>query len=184
MRSSCPHCLSLTEHNHEDTQITCNSCGKVFSPFLTELDASSLPDFSESRSAFQEIVDFGEKLGKTDLAELTSTKSKLAQSAPPPPAPSVDSVSRPSVSASPQEPSSLLLTTLSHLSHYPPFRCLPPVSLMVIMGDDASPLENGFKTLSQLATDSQADGIVGIRCSISPDNRRALLIGTPIQWEK
>ena len=60
---------------------------------------------------------------------------------------------------------------------------LPPISLMVVMGDDQAPLENGFKMLSDLATQIQADGIIGIHCSLSPDNRRALLIGTPIRWE-
>lgn len=182
MRSSCPHCLSLTEHAHDESQVTCSSCGQNFSPFLTDSDSAQVPEFSESSLAFQEIVSFGEALGNEAVASgethpsLSSDSSEVPQTEKPIVAPS--SIQKDA--ASPD----ILLSTTSSLPFSAPHQTLPPISLMVLMGEDHAPLENGFKALTDLAKQLDADGIIGIRCSLSPDNRRALIIGTPIRWEK
>lgn len=191
MRSSCPHCLSLTEHAHEEAQVTCSSCGQSFSPFLTDSDSGSAsdaaltPDFSESSLAFQDIVTFGEALGteKSPTEPASSSAAPAAPSAVVSESVTGEPLSEASLNRTPHS-SGVFLTTTSTPPHQAPHITLPPVSLMVLMGEDHAPLENGFKSLTDLATRIQADGIIGIRCSLSPDNRRALLIGTPIRWEK
>jgi len=184
MRSSCPHCLSMNEHSHDETQVACTSCGQSFSPFLTDSDASQRLDFSESSMAFQEIVSFGENLstaseiGDNRSAGLTPSPSSAQSASLPPVGAQVPSMTGEHLN------SDIILTTTSALPQYPPHQYLPPVSLMILMGEDQAPLENGFKALSEIARKIDAQGIIGIRCSLSPDNRRALLIGTPIRWEK
>lgn len=185
MRSSCPHCLSMNEHSHDETQVACTSCGQNFSPFLTDSDASHSLDFSESSIAFQEIVSFGENLSSasgsekgSSVADQIPSPSSLPSAPLPPVGAEAPSMAGENLS------SDLILTTTSALPQYPPHRYLAPVSLMVTMGEDQAPLENGFKALSEIARKIEANGIIGIRCSLSPDNRRALLIGTPIRWER
>jgi uncharacterized protein YbjQ (UPF0145 family) len=55
---------------------------------------------------------------------------------------------------------------------------------MVLLGMDESPLEKAFQDLRDAALALGANAIIGIRCSLSPDNKRALLLGTPVRWEK
>lgn len=177
MRSTCPSCLSQVEHNHSDPQVTCTSCSEIFSPFITSSSSTendslipvdnAISDFSESSIAFKEIIAFGEQLDQAAPEKKTSLPHP--------------------VSVKPVEiapPSTFLMTTGDLGSHFKVCDWYPPLSRMVLLGMDESPLEKAFQDLRVAALALGANAIIGIRCSLAPDNKRALILGTPVRWEK
>ena len=185
MRSTCPSCLSQVEHNHSDPQVHCTSCNEVFSPFLTsssnaESDTlvpveNAISDFSESSMAFKEIIDFGEQLDQTP-AEKKSSPSVAA--------PIKTSTLSPPVNLKTAPSTDFIMTTGDLSSHLQVSHWYHPLSRMVLLGMDESPLEKAFQDLRDAALALGANAVTGIRCSLSPDNKRALLLGTPVRWEK
>lgn len=175
MRSSCPNCLSQMEHAHSDKQVVCSSCGEMFSPFLSasensapELDTS---DFSESALAFKEIIDFGQSMEKPPSAE--SPIGKVV-SAPVSRAPQI-----------PIETTTPFIWTTGELGAA--FRITDwfvPLSRMILLGDDQNPLEKAFHLFKEESMQLGANAMIGIRCSLSPDNKRALIMGTPVRCER
>jgi len=176
MRSSCPSCLSQIEHAQSESQVVCSSCGEIYSPFLTAQDSksdevaqdSSPSDFRESALAFKEIIDFGQSIDQV---------SKSAPETPSSPA-------KPTLPARSEEPTDFILCTGELGSAYRVTQWHPPLSRMVTLGDDRNPLEKAFQELRETAQSQGANAIIGVRCSLSPDNRRALLLGTPVRCEK
>jgi hypothetical protein len=177
MRSSCPSCLSQIEHAQSETQIVCSSCGEIYSPFLTAQDSKShelaqepsASDFTESALAFKEIIDFG-----TSIDQVSKSVPETN------PLPST----KPSLSNRTEEPTDFILSTAELGSAFRITQWHPPLSRMVSLGDDQNPLERGFHELKEIAQSQGANAVVGIRCSLSPDNRRALILGTPVRCEK
>ncbi len=167
MRSSCPSCLSQIEHAQSESQVVCSSCGEIYSPFLTAQD-SSPSDFTESALAFKEIIDFGQSIDQV---------SKSTPETPP-------SLAKPTLPARSEEPTDFILCTGELGSAYRVTQWHPPLSRMVTLGDDRNPLEKAFQELRETAQSQGANAIIGVRCSLSPDNRRALLLGTPVRCEK
>lgn len=168
MRSTCPDCLSQVEHPHGESQVICTSCGSTYSPFLTPGES---PDFSESASAFQEIVDFGHTLDQGS----SSPKSPVQLSPPTQEAKGLESSS---------ESISFILTTHDLGSQYLILQWFTPIVRMVMLEDDTSPLEKALKGFQEIALGMGANAVTGIRCSLAPDNKRALLMGTPVKCEK
>jgi ribosomal protein S27E len=167
MRSSCPSCLSQIEHAQSESQVVCSSCGEIYSPFLTAQD-SSPSDFTESALAFKEIIDFGQSIDQV---------SKSTPETPP-------SLAKPTLPARSEEPTDFILCTGELGSAYRVTQWHPPLSRMVTLGDDRNPLEKALQELRETAQSQGANAIIGVRCSLSPDNRRALLLGTPVRCEK
>jgi len=176
MRSSCPSCLSQIEHAQSESQVVCSSCGEIYSPFLTAQDSkshevaqeSSTSDFTESALAFKEIIDFGQSIDQV---------SKSVPETTPSPA-------KPTLPTRTEEPTDFILSTGELGSAYRITQWHPPLSRMVSLGDDQNPLEKALQELKETAQSQGANAIVGIRCSLSPDNRRALILGTPVRCEK
>ncbi|NBT58420.1 hypothetical protein EBT16_06515 [bacterium] len=170
MRSSCPNCLSQTEHSHSEKQVVCSSCGEMYSPFLANSDTPSeespLADFSESALAFKEIIDFGQSMDQPQAPKLQTPV------------------------VAPQKPvrietSSDFIWTTGDLS--PAHRVtqwFAPLSRMIVLGDDQHPLEKAFQLFKEDSARLGANAVIGIRCCLSPDNKRALIIGTPVRCEK
>ncbi|MFM8269747.1 MAG: hypothetical protein ACKN9V_06110 [Pseudomonadota bacterium] len=177
MRSSCPHCLSQIEHAHSDSQVVCASCGEIFSPFLTAQDSAqgepAPSDFSESALAFKEIIDFGQSLNSSNTPE---NKQEIRSMS--------GSVSKAPSSAPSESVTDFILSTVDLGSNYRVTQWCLPLSRMVVLGDDYHPLEKAFQDLKEDAQKLGANAIVGIRCTLSPDNKRALILGTPIRCER
>lgn len=176
MRSTCPSCLSQVEHSHSDNQVVCASCGESFSPFLARNDVASTEvsppmetEFSESTLAFKEIIDFGQAVNQEVVKG---------------PAPSNRSVSESTVSSSFQTEETFICSTTALSPEYRITQWLPPVSKMVVVGEDPSPLQKGIQELTESARSVGANALLGIRCTLAPDNKRALLLGTPVRCEK
>jgi hypothetical protein len=174
MRSTCPSCLSQIEHPNSDTQVTCTFCNEIYSPFLAATDKQASLErnevnFSESTLAFKEIVDFGHGL------EQPST-----------PAPKVPMASpvTPNREIPEQPHTDLILSTADLGSDYRITQWFSPITKMVLLEEDRSPLETGFKLLKEAAKELGASAVIGIRCSLAPDNKRALLMGTPVQCRR
>ena len=179
MRSTCPDCLSQVEHPHGEPQVVCTSCGSTYSPFLAPGDSPDPSenlgsvDFSESASAFQEIVDFGHNLDQS----APPSKPTVAAVAP-------AAASKPKLAPSESIPDSFIFTTTDLGPHYQILHWFSPIIRMVLLEDDASPLERNLKTFQEIAQSLGANALTGIRCSLAPDNKRALLMGTPVKREK
>lgn len=171
MRSTCPSCLSQVEHPHSDLQVVCSSCGDTFSPFLAQTDINPPPqsDFSESASAFKEIIDFGQSM--------QSTPAPVSPSIAPEPTARTESVA-------PLGNEAFIASTTDLSSDYRISQWLPVISRMVLLGDDPSPLQKGIHELTEVAQSTGANALIGIRCTLAPDNRRALLVGTPVRCER
>jgi len=172
MRSSCPSCLSQIEHSQSETQVVCSSCGEIYSPFLAPQETSP-GDFSESALAFKEIIDFGQSMeqGSKSVSEPIPAMAKVSTSSAPAPIHS-------------ETPIDFILTTGELGSAYRVTQWHPPLSRIVSLGDDQNPLDRAFQDLKETAQGLGANGVIGIRCSLSPDNRRALILGTPVRCEK
>lgn len=174
MRSTCPSCLSQIEHSNSDTQVSCSFCGETYSPFLAATDKQSLSeskdtsDFSESALAFKEIVDFGQNLDKS---------TPTPKAAEPQPAPRT-------LDAPSEMPTDIILTTTDLGHEYRITHWYLPVTKMISLEEDRSPLEKCFLGLKETAKELGATAIIGIRCSLAPDNKRALVMGTPVQCRK
>ena len=192
MRSTCPNCLSQIEHAHSDTRVLCTSCNESFSPFLTGAasDSSSqeplipvemgLNDFSESTLAFKDIIQFGEQMneGAPSTEPLaTPQRKQKGESTPSQPLPHQS----PSVKFSSDD---FVMTTGDLASHFIITHWFAPCSQMVNLGNDEAPLETALARMKESAIALGANAITGVRCSLAPDNKRALLLGTPVRCEK
>jgi len=177
MRSTCPDCLSQVEHPHGEAQVICTSCGSTYSPFLAPGENSDfsenagLVDFSESTSAFQEIVDFGQTLDQS----ASPPKPALA------PVAAIPELKSVSVG---QTPDSFILSTNDLGAQYEILHWFSPIARIVVLEDDTDPLEKAMRGLQEAAQTHGANAITGIRCSLAPDNKRALLMGTPVKCQK
>lgn len=175
MRSSCPSCLSQIEHSHSENQIVCTSCGEIYSPFVAAQDSSNLEtapsDFSESVLAFKEIVDFGQSMNQGVAAEVKAVGKPTLN-------PSMASISKS------EAPTDFILSTSQLGESYRVIQWHSPLSRMVLLGDDQHPLEKAFQELKEGALSLGANAVIGLQCSLSPDNKRALIIGTPVRCEK
>lgn len=178
MRSTCPSCLSQVEHANSESQVTCNSCGEVYSPFMTAAEQEKpvmenpLSDFSESSLAFQEIVNFGQGLDTVSSAPRAEMRSQPVESNPA------------SILKSAEISMDFILSTADLGSHYAISQWFTPVSYMMNVGEDSDPLQKAWSELQGQATRLGANAIVGIRCSLCPDNKRVLVVGTPVRCQR
>jgi len=179
MRSTCPNCLSQVEHPHGEASVLCTSCGATYSPFLNPqegagaVEATPGLDFSESALAFKEIVDFGQEVEPAEAAPKTKVPQPAAVSAP---------LHLTPESSQPSE--TIILTTQDLGPSYQVTQWFRPIVRMVSLGDEDSPLEQAFQDFHESALKLGANAVTGIRCSLAPDNKRALLMGTPVKCEK
>lgn len=178
MRSTCPSCLSQVEHANSESQVTCNSCGETYRPFMTAAEPEKpvlenpLSDFSESSMAFQEIVNFGQGLDTVSPPPRAETRSPAVESAP-------------STLFKPTENSvNFILSTADLGSQYSIAQWFTPVSYMLNVGEESDPLQKAWSEIQAQATHLGANAIIGIRCSLCPDNKRVLIVGTPVRCQR
>lgn len=169
MRSSCPSCLSQIEHSQSEIQITCKSCGEVYSPFMTTQDSASHEnsptDFTESALAFQEIVDFGQSIDQVSAPSVTGVRQEAPKS----------------TAVSTQE---FILSTADLGAGLRVVHWYSPLARITALGDNAHLLDKAFQELREEAEKLGANAVIGIRCSITADNKRALVTGTAVRCEK
>lgn len=178
MRSTCPSCLSQVEHANSESQVTCTSCGEIYSPFMAASEPEKpvmenpLSDFSESAMAFQEIVNFGQGLDTVSPPPRTESSPRVAESAP-------------TVALKSHESSGdFILSTADLGSQHTVTQWFTPVSYMMNVGDELDPLQKAWSELQAQATRLGANAVIGIRCSLCPDNKRVLIVGTPVRCQR
>lgn len=211
MLSTCPSCLAQVNHADHLFDVTCE-CGTHFSPFLNvensggydlpgetgasaatsggtggggDLSNSNGSTYTESSTAFQEIVNFGENLGE-DMNQPIQPMNVAP--------PATESSLNTRVPASPtgdtgtstgSGSSSRIMVTGTVLSDYQVTEYFSPVSaLSELDASRANPMQGAFDALWSLAQKQGATAILGLSMQITQDGSKVLLMGTPVRCAK
>ncbi len=137
-----------------------------------------LADFSESRTAFQEIVDFGETMEETPKAKPKAAAAPAPALRPKTPQPSV--APAPSTFSSDSE---MVITTAPAIPGYDIQSYLMPVSAWSSTEGD-NPLAPGFEALWNTCAANGGNGLTSVQWNFTPDGTRVLLSGVPVRCVK
>jgi len=195
MISTCPNCKNQIEHEDFLFEVECK-CGMRFNPFYdvktgdvtggtagddpgTGGDRSvenPLSDFTESRTAFQEIVQFGET--GTDLP-----KPEAAAPSRPKPSTVTKPPSGTTSSTGIGSESEVIITTAPLLPGYEIQSYLIPVSAWSSC-EGENPLGSGFESLWSTCVAAGGTALTSVQWSFTPDGTRILLSGIPVRCVK
>jgi hypothetical protein len=200
MVSTCPNCKRQIEHEDFLFEVVCE-CGMRFNPFFdaaqgTEADAEpgtgggtgktpvtetpDLGDFTESRSAFEDIVKFGETMEETPNPTSETKKASVSPGSTAAPV----SVRPPSV-VSGEAIEGVLFFAADAPTALAIEAYLTPVSAWAALDSETTnPLGSGFESLSQQAAAAGANALVSLRWAFSPDGARCLLTAIPVRATK
>jgi len=187
MISTCPSCLNQVSHEEHLFEIQCE-CGTRFNPYLSSSDEEIPPlegpsnpeaqaapsDYSESRSMFEELKNFGESLN-ADEEVLPENNTAL---------PPVETPGEEAQTA--QVPvEECLMTSGDNFEGYKIESYLAPVSLWSeVSANSDNPLKPAFDRLRERAQVAGGNGILSVRWTLSPDSTRVLLTGIPVRCSK
>lgn len=189
MVSTCPSCKAQVTHEDYLFEVGCD-CGMRFNPFY---DASANSDaanpaaaapeinetFTESNTAFKEIVDFGETLSE----EPKPTSKKLP--APPPPAAKKQAAPAPASFAPSADGEKAIFLPSDRIEGYVIEEFYMPISTSVGIELEApNPLKQAYDTLWNQCQAIGANAVVGVSWAFTPDGARCLVTGTPVRANK
>jgi hypothetical protein len=188
MISTCPSCLNRVEHANDVTKVTCSDCGTNFDTFYdpsggapSESKGTNTGDFTESKSAFQDIRSFGEMLGSESSPTVPEKEESSMPSVTSHNEASLSTTLSPSYSTGELGTDCIMLSS-GTLSGYRIESYLAPLSTWAPLNQaDPDPLKPAYAALWESAQKLGATAVLGIQFVISSASDRVLISGTPVR---
>ena len=191
MDSKCPKCKKMITHEDFLFEVQCE-CGSRFNPFMglessdNALDTGdSGPDsFKESKSAFEDIQQFGETMPEA-IPEPKSTSGGMEQLETSGGGNSMGVPELDTSSPLTANDGGFIFSSAPHLDGYRTEAYLMPVSVQANIDTSAQdPLKEAFLLLKKRAESQGANAIVGFQWKVASDGSRVFVSGLPLKVKR